>query len=210
MKKRINDKVVLRTLEDVTFEKACTEEDFTNKEFSENPKNKIYLDFVLFDSCRFVNIDFSLLHIEKLSFINCEFKSCVFKNGTTSKASFYTCDFLDSKIENLILSSCQMEKIRFINLSSKYFSLTSCYLKDIVFIDSLLKEVSFQDNKSENISFSSCQLYENEFFHTSFLGTDFSSSLIEGIRIDLDSIRGATFSREQGLELVKMLGVNIK
>ena len=108
MKKRINDKVVLRTLENATFEKACDEENFTNKEFTENPKNIIYLDFALFDSCRFVNIDFSLLHIEKLSFRNCEFKSCVFKNGTTSKASFYTCDFLDSKIENLILSSCQM------------------------------------------------------------------------------------------------------
>ena len=48
MKKRINDKVVLRTLENATFEKACTEEDFTNKEFSENPKNKILIWTSLF------------------------------------------------------------------------------------------------------------------------------------------------------------------
>ena len=30
MKKKLNDKVILRTLENSTFEKACDEEDFTN------------------------------------------------------------------------------------------------------------------------------------------------------------------------------------
>lgn len=53
-------------------------------------------------------------------------------------------------------------------------------------------------------------LTQAQFFKTSLRDIDLSNSLIDGIAISLEDIKGATISELQAVDLISLIGVKIK
>ena len=74
----------------------------------------------------------------------------------------------------------------------------------------MLRNSSFQENKIKNIILEEVDLTHAQFFKTSLKEIDLSSSIIEGIAVSVEDIKGATINQFQSLDLMYLLGVKIK
>lgn len=83
-------------------------------------------------------------------------------------------------------------------------------MKNILFKSTTLRNSNFQENKMKNILLKEADLTQAQFFKTSLKGIDFSDSIIEGIAVSLEDVKGAIISQFQAFDLLYLLGVKIK
>ena len=62
----------------------------------------------------------------------------------------------------------------------------------------------------KNVYFDSVDLTQTRFFRTSLRGIDLSTSKIEGIAISIGDIEGAIIDQIQAMDLIHLIGVNLK
>lgn len=79
-----------------------------------------------------------------------------------------------------------------------------------MFENSILRNGAFQENKIKKLIFKNADLTQVQFLKTSLKGIDLSNSIISGIIIAIEDIRGATINELQALDLVGLIGVKIK
>ena len=74
----------------------------------------------------------------------------------------------------------------------------------------ILKPQKIFFNKLIKIESLIVDLTQAQFFKTSLRDIDLSNSLIDGIAISLEDIKGATISELQAVDLISLIGVKIK
>ena len=62
----------------------------------------------------------------------------------------------------------------------------------------------------KNINFEKVDLTQAQFFKTSLKNIDLSDSIIEGIAISIEDIKGVTINQFQAVDLMYLIGVKIK
>ena len=62
----------------------------------------------------------------------------------------------------------------------------------------------------KKIFFKEADLTQAQFFKTSLNGIDLSDSIIEGIAVSIEDIKGAIINEMQATDLLYLLGVKIK
>lgn len=72
-----------------------------------------------------------------------------------------------------------------------------------------LRNSSFQENRLKNIIFKQADLTQVQLFKTNLKGIDFSESIIEGIAVFIEDIKGATINQLQAFDLLYLIGVKI-
>ncbi|HAV19277.1 MAG TPA: hypothetical protein DCX18_08770, partial [Erysipelotrichaceae bacterium] len=98
----------------------------------------------------------------------------------------------------------------FENCKENYMNLARTQLRTVSFEACDLSEAYLSECTFKNTEFSDCQLRRSEFLHSSLNDIDVSSCAIEGIRINLQDLRGAIINEEQAVLLVGLLGVHMK
>ena len=83
-------------------------------------------------------------------------------------------------------------------------------IKNSLFNKVSLRTSNFQENKIKNMLLKEVDLTQTQFFKTSLNGIDLSQSIIEGIAVSLEDIRGAIIDSFQAINLLYLLGVKIK
>ena len=69
---------------------------------------------------------------------------------------------------------------------------------------------NFQENKFKNIVLKNADLTQAQFFKSSLNGIDFSDSLIDGIVVSIEDLKGAIINEFQAVDLIGLIGVKIK
>lgn len=178
------------------------DDNISNEDFS-----KFSFVNVIIDHCVFSNVIF-----EKASFKNVIFKNCEFPNCNFTKSFFNNCDFInsqlkgasftDSSISKLIIEDCNLQYANF--TSSKFIN---CKIYHSNMNDTFFSECKLKDMQLENSSF-----MRSEFFKTPLKAIDFTSCIIDGIRVSLfgKELSGAIVNTYQAAELSKLLGIKVK
>lgn len=91
-----------------------------------------------------------------------------------------------------------------------YINLAMASIERVLFNNDLLRNSIFQDNKIKNIEFIKSDLTQAQFFHTKLKDIDLSDSIIEGIAVSIDDIKGAIINQFQATDLLYLLGVKLK
>ena len=89
-------------------------------------------------------------------------------------------------------------------------NLSMSNIENILFKDSGLKNGYFQENRIKNIYFDNVDLTQSKFFKTSLKGVDLSTSKIEKIAISIEDIKGAIIDEFQAVDLLYLIGVELK
>jgi uncharacterized protein YjbI with pentapeptide repeats len=110
------------------------------------------------------------------------------------------CNFIESRLYN----------VSFIESNLNYTNLSMASLENVAFDNTGLRSSNFQENKLKNIIFKQADLTQSQFFKTSLKNLDFSDSIIEGLAVGLEDIKGATINQFQAIDLVSLLGVKVK
>lgn len=106
-----------------------------------------------------------------------------------------------------------LNHISFEECRGEYMNLSMSKMRYIQFTRSNLQGAGIEGCQLTNVTFDACNLMEAELYRTSLKGIDLSNSEISGIRITNlanNELRGSSVSSLQALDLVRMLGVEIK
>ncbi len=109
-------------------------------------------------------------------------------------------NFINSRLYN----------VTFIESNLNYVNFSLASIENLVFKNTILRNSNFQENKIKNIFLDKADLTQAQFFKTSLRDIDLSNSLIDGIAISLEDIKGATISELQAVDLISLIGVKIK
>lgn len=84
-------------------------------------------------------------------------------------------------------------------------------IENVCFDKATLRNSNFQENKLKNVYFqNNTDLTQAQIFKTSFKNIDLSETIIDGIAISQEDIKGAVIESFQAIDLLYLLGVKIK
>ena len=108
--------------------------------------------------------------------------------------------FIDSLLNN----------VSFTESNLNYANFAMANMENILLDNTILRNSNFQENKFKNIVLKNANLTQAQFFKSSLNGIDFSDSLIDGIVVSIEDLKGAIINEFQAVDLIGLIGVKIK
>jgi len=164
-----------------------------------------------YDNCTFTNCLFPALHISNSSFLECEFVDCNFTNTKFGGTTLNDIRFKGWKMVGADLSVVTdfMLSVHFDHCT---LDLINCYqlnLSKTSFKDCSLQEADFTESNLSQAVFANCNLKGATFDRTNLQKTDFRTAINYTIDLDLNTVKGAQFSKESIQGLLTKYGVKI-
>ena len=104
----------------------------------------------------------------------------------------------------------RLYNVSFEETNINYANLSTTSMENVMFQNTGLRNSNFQENSLKNIYFEKADLTQTLITKTSFKNIDLSDSIIEGIAISIDDIKGAIINQFQAVDLLYLIGVKIK
>jgi uncharacterized protein YjbI with pentapeptide repeats len=164
---------------------------------------------LVFDTVSFRDCTFKQCSLERAEFIDCVFHNCEFTNNTLQNSLFVRCEFYDSKLDGSHFVESLFEHVLVKNCSGKFLDFSDTTLKVVDFVDTSLRESVWFTTKIKQVRLLNINLQKADFYETSLKSVDLSSSLIDGMRIDLKGIQGASIAEDQAVLLCNLIGVDV-
>jgi len=165
---------------------------------------------LIFDTMIFRNLQMKEGKFERSEFVDCIFYNCDITNSYFESSTFIRCEFYDSKLDGAHFIDCYLEDVLFSNVLAKFLDLSECKIKIFEINNSTIDESSWFTNKISNLSLESSNLQKSDFYQSKLNKVDLSTCNIEGMKIDLEGIKGSTISKDQAILLCNLIGVNVK
>lgn len=185
-------------------------QNFDNLQYSEEQ-----LDEVEFDNCTFKNCNFSGTHFKHCKFIDCHFHQCNLSNIRIGYSRFNEVFFDHCKMLGIDWTRAHWPNLALASL----LKFSYCILNDSSFQGLKLSELHLEYCKLQDVDFR-----EGNFSQGNFTGSDFRYSLFNrttlveanfsdatnyNIDINFNDIKQAKFSRDQALNLLSGLDIEL-
>lgn len=151
-----------------------------------------------FESCKFVNCDFSYADLSQQLFIDCTFQDCNLSLVKVANTGFQDVAFINCKITGVNFSVCRDFSLSF-SFSRCILDYAVFYqkkLKNILFEDCSLEEVDFTESDLSKAVFKNCNLNRTVFSRTILKGADFTTAINFSIDPENNSMAKAKFSTD--------------
>lgn len=162
-----------------------------------------------FYECRFQNV-----HIDGMMhaclFADVIFDHCDLSNCDLSECVFRRCEFHNCRMTGVDLSICTFQDVLLQESQCMYANLNGTNWKNSEWMNTLLQEASLHDLKWNALIIHECDFSGCEIMHTSLNELDLRTSLIEGIAVDPNDLKGCIVNVQQALSLAQLLGIVIK
>lgn len=139
---------------------------------------------VIFDCC-----DFSTCAFDNTSFLRCSFKNCKLTGATFTKNGFYDTGFYESVGELTAFIDCKI----------KSMEIKECNFSGLSFFNCLITALLLKDNKLNKL----------ESINTFFKNVDFSTSIINGMRLNPETLAFSKISAVQAIMIAQLLKIEV-
>jgi uncharacterized protein YjbI with pentapeptide repeats len=123
-----------------------------------------------YETCRFINCDFSNGNLSGIRFTDCEFIGCNLSLTKLNQTAFRDAIFINCKMLGLQFDTCAP-----FGLS---FRFENCILNHSTFYGTKIKKTLFKDSKLEETDFSQCDLSESAFINCDFTNAIFDNTFL--------------------------------
>jgi len=103
--------------------------------------------------------------------------------------------------------NCSLKDVLFEDIQGKYMNMALGNISNVEFKECCLDESSIMETKIKNLEFDGVSFINGEIFKTNLQDMDFKSTNIEGIKIDIYSLKGIHVDMYQAVELSRLLGI---
>ena len=103
-----------------------------------------------------------------------------------------------------------LHDLLFQDVQARYLNISFGNIRSSEFIDSCLDEGSFLEVDVKDLIFKNVSFRYGEVFKTSLQGIDLKTVDIEGLQVDLPSLKGAHVDIYQAASLARLLGVIVE
>lgn len=149
-----------------------------------------------YDTCRFINCNFSKTDLSNFFFSDCEFTGCDLSMVKLVKTAFQNIKFKDCKMLGLLIGNCNEFGLAF-NFDNCILNHSSFYkskIKKTVFRNCQLKETDFTEADLTGVVFDACDLLKATFDHSIMEKADFRNAYNYTIDPEINRLRKAKFS----------------
>jgi uncharacterized protein YjbI with pentapeptide repeats len=191
-----------------TIKKESTDQRIDNRSFMDEDC-KQNLSMLAYYECTFERINFHG-KMEKMEFVdvifdhcdlsNVDMQECVFRRVIMKHCRLTGCDMSASQLHDMAMENCQANYINCNLINSQ-----SALFKDCIFI-----EGAFTMMKIKDLAIEKCDFTSSEWNDTKLNGLDFSDSIIDGIAVNPNNLRGVIVSQAQAAVMAKLLGIQVK
>lgn len=180
---------------------------FSGEHIEEEDFSGLNFDTVIFENCTLIRCRFKGADFKTALFKNCQLPGCSFTGSWFNSTEFDNCqlvgtDFSQCSISNTFFTDCAMAMANFTETKLEQCTIATCDLTEAFFANCKLKKLQMDKN----------QCIGTEFFKTKLKDVDFTTCILEGIRVSSENgeLKGAKVNFFQAAELAKMLGIVIK
>lgn len=179
----------------------------TGESTQDEDYGRLELSRTLLDGCRYTGCDFS-----KGSFVDVIFQKCDFSNCSFQDSFFQRCEFLSCKCMGTDFSKSKLSHVRMQDCNFRFASLNLTALEQVDLEAVDFTDASAAEVKMKGVSASGSQFINTNFFKTRLRGFDFSENELAApiVSDQLTELAGCKITPVQAMELVKLLGVEVK
>lgn len=186
--------------------------EFFQKIFGEINYTKAPLKHGVYESCHFLNCDFSSTSLSGIRFVDCEFTASNLSNLNLDQTGF----------QDVVFKHCKMLGLRFdhCNKFGLSFSFEKCTLDHSSFYQCKIPGTHFRNSQLHEVDFTEADLTGAVFENTNLIRAIFENTLLEradfttasGYAFDPEKnrIRKAQFSMPAVIRLLEKYGIDIK
>ena len=194
---------------------SFTDEEYINKTFSDLVIPGAKVECTEFDGCTFINCDLSETLFYKCKFIDCSF--------VRSNLSVINLKF--SQFSDVSFDECKMPGIDWTQVSRPNLifyapvKFNKCILNDSSFFGLDFPELEIIECKAHNVDFREGDFKKSNFSYTSFSQSLFNNTNLKEVNfceavdyqidINLNTVKGARFTRQNALCLLESLGIEL-
>ncbi|PRX48842.1 pentapeptide repeat-containing protein [Salegentibacter salegens] len=178
-------------------------------------KSKNLLNYTFangYESCQFINCNFSTGNLKGVLFTDCEFEECDLSNINLDHTSFQNCNFKACKMMGLLFNNCETFAFS--------ISVNECILNHSSFFGMKLNKTVFKNSKLQEVDFSGADLSHSKFLNSDLSGAvfqntnltkaDFSSAQNYNIDPENNKLKGAKFHLSQVSGLLNKYQIKIE
>lgn len=165
---------------------------------------------------------------------SCEYYECVFTR-VTFQGAMDKMELVDVIFDHCDLSNIKMRECSFRRVIFKYCRLTGCDMSGSSFRDTefsfcrgwyinfndsrfhsssfsecIFTEGTFSMMKSKDLNIENCDFSGTEWLETKMKDLDFSDSIIGGIMVSPECLKGIIVNPDQAVSMAKLLGIQVK
>ena len=165
-----------------------------------------------YESCTFLNCDFSQIDLAEHKFMECEFVNCDLSNVNIQKCAFQEIEFTDCKMLGLQFDTCNpfAFEIRCTRCMLNHSNFYQVKLLRAEFKECSMQEVDFSEADLKEATLTGCDLHNAQFDNSNLENAYLRNSYNFHIDPERNTIRGATFSRNSIEGLLHKFGISIE
>ncbi len=154
------------------------------------------------------NLDGSSLYAPKLSDVR--LSECSLANTSCERLIAHRTEFIGCRLVGLAIADGYLQDVLFRECDLQLASLRFCTFKTVRFERCNLRGVNFQGADLSGVRFTRCDLSNAQLSQAKLQGTDFRTSLIEGLKVGAQEVVGAVVDPIQAAYMASLLGLVIK
>lgn len=165
---------------------------------------------IQFDTCHLKNVTFSNNEFERAEFIDMKFENCDLSNNSFINSSFHRCEFIDCKFTGSHFVETLLQDVLISNGMAKFIDIANTKLNKVEIFKSDFSESNWFDATLKHVIIDDTILNKSTIYKTKFRGIDLSTSSINDLKVDIESIKGSIIAPWQAKEVCHLLGIKIK
>jgi len=165
-----------------------------------------------YEACQFHQIDWSESDLKEYKFIDCSFEECNLSNTLLQKTSFQDCKFNKCKLLGIRFEDCNPFNfsIHIHNSNLDHSSFYQVKLSNSQFFNTSMQGVELTEADLSNSKISECNLLDAQFENTNLQNCDLSRSRDLELDPEINQLKGAIFSEDQLIGLLRKYGIRIQ
>jgi uncharacterized protein YjbI with pentapeptide repeats len=165
---------------------------------------------LVFEEVKLKRVNFRETRLDRVRVMDAEiggsdFSGAVWDHARLTRVAFNNCrliglQLVEAELHDIRFSECNLTGGLFVGVDSSHLAFDGC----------VLQEASFQSAKLKGVSFKDCDLTGVDFLGAELKGADFRGANISGVRVGADELEGAIIDPSQAVQIVALLGVEVR
>lgn len=162
-----------------------------------------------YNECIFTRVTFHG-NMQGMEFVDVIFEHCDLSNVKMSECNFRRVAFKYCRLTGCDLSGSQFRDTSFVYCRGWYINFNEGKINTLTLSESIFTEGAFGMLKFKEFHIENCDLSGTEWIDTKMKDLDFSDSIIDGILVTPQYLKGVIVNPEQAVMMAKLLGIQVK
>jgi len=164
----------------------------------------------VFDTCSIARSEMDETRLPGLRMLDVRIGKCGAANADWRGSHLRRIEFVQCRLTGLSMEGADCRETSFMECRADFARFAGARLKNIRFEKCLLADADFSEASLENVMFLECDLRNIDLGRAKLVSVDLRGSLLDGISIQADQLRGLTIDPLQAPALVRMLGARVE